>query len=57
MINLNVDLDSDISYVYVHWSNNVLGEIDKDVDGKEEEDLSAGLDDNESILNDKIEDD
>ena len=39
LINLNVDLDYYIFYVYVHWSNNELGEIDKDVkdvDGKEE---------------------
>jgi hypothetical protein len=41
----------------VHWSNNELGEIDKDADGKEEEDLNAELDDNSSILNDEIEDD
>jgi len=41
----------------VHRSNNELVEIDKDVDGKEEVDLSAGLDDNASILNDEIEDD
>ena len=34
-----------------------MGEIDKDVDGKREEDLNAGLDDNASILNDKIGDD
>jgi translation initiation factor IF-1 len=33
-----------------------LRERDKDVDGKEKEDLNAELDDNASILNDEIED-
>ncbi len=57
LIDLNMDLDYDTSYVYVHWSNNELKEIDKDVDRKGEEDLNAELDDNASILNAKIEDD
>ncbi len=50
--------DSDTTSHGVHRSSNELGEEDKDVDGKEEEDATAGLeseDDNASIFNDDSE--
>jgi hypothetical protein len=45
-IDLNVDLEYDSSYVYVHLSNNELVEINKDVDESEEDAGNGTIDDN-----------
>jgi len=48
-INLKVDLEYDSSYVYVHWSNNELVEINKDVD-ESKEDAGNGTNDDNGLL-------
>ena len=46
---LNVDLEYDCSYVYVHRSNNELVEINKDVDEIEEDAKNETNNDNGSL--------
>jgi hypothetical protein len=48
-IDLNVDLEYDSSYVYVHRSNNELVEINKDVD-ESKEDAGNGKNDDNGLL-------
>ncbi len=48
-IDLNVDLEYDSSYVYLHWSNNELVEINKDVD-ESKEDAGNGTNDDNGLL-------
>jgi hypothetical protein len=49
LIDLNVDLEYNSSYVYVHRSNNELVEINKDVD-ESEEDAGNGTNDDNGLL-------
>jgi hypothetical protein len=49
LIDLNVDVEYDSSYVYVHRSNNELVEINKDVD-ESEEDAGNGTNDDNGLL-------